>query len=157
MFSTCRTIRLIAAMTLLLCALLSLSAARLAAQAPAASAPNASTLTLRITGIRNANGIIRFTLYRDSNFVEKRDVQIDANTLTAQTVFANLPRGVYSVNLFHDENMNGKMDTNLFGMPVEGYGFSNNPVKRMGKPGFDETNFPLNQPEAAIEIKMIYW
>ncbi len=141
---------------LLSCALL-IPSAGLNAQAPAASAQSTSTLTVRITGIRNANGKIRLALYRDSNFVEGREVEIDAKTLSAKTVFANLPQGVYAVNLFHDENMNGKMDTNLFGMPVEGYGFSNNPAKRMGKPGFDETNFQLNQPEAAIEITMIYW
>jgi uncharacterized protein (DUF2141 family) len=153
MFST---IKRIAALPVLSCALL-LPYAGLNAQTPATPTQNTSTLTVRVTGIRNANGQIRLTLYRDSKFVEGRQLEIDAKTLSAKTVFENLPQGVYSVNLFHDENMNGKMDTNLFGMPVEGYGFSNNPHKRMGKPGFDETNFPLNQPEAAIEIKMIYW
>lgn len=156
MFSTIRTFRLIAALPLLCCALF-IATAGLNAQMPAAPAQSTSTLTVRVTGIRNANGKISVALFRDSVFVERRLVEIDANTLTAQTVFVNLPRGVYSVNVFHDENMNGKMDTNLFGMPVEGYGFSNNPAKRRGKPGFDETNFQLNQPEAAIEIKMIYW
>ncbi len=39
--------------------------------------------------------------------------------------------------LTHDENDNGKLDTNLVGMPVEGYGFSNNP-QVMRKPTFDE-------------------
>jgi uncharacterized protein (DUF2141 family) len=154
MFST---IKLFAALPLLCCTLLISSAGQLSAQASATSTQSASTLTVRVIGIRNANGKIRMALYRDSNFVEGREVEIDAKTLSAKTVFANLPRGVYAVNLYHDENMNGKMDTNLFGMPVEGYGFSNNPAKRMGKPGFDETNFPLNQPEAAIEINMIYW
>jgi len=154
MFST---IKLIAALPLLSCALLISSAGQLSAQASATSTQNASTLTVRVSGIRNANGKIRLALYRDSQFVEGRQLEIDVTTLSAKTVFTNLPRGVYSVNLFHDENMNSKMDTNLFGMPVEGYGFSNNPARRTGKPGFYETNFPLNQPEAAIEIIMIYW
>jgi uncharacterized protein (DUF2141 family) len=150
-------IKLFAALSLLCCALLISSTGQLSAQVPAAPAQSASTLTVRVTGIRNTNGKIRLSLYRDSKFVEGREVEIDAKTLSANTVFANLSQGFYAVNLFHDENMNGKMDTNLFGMPVEGYGFSNNPHKRMGKPGFDETNFQVNQPEAAIEIKMIYW
>ncbi|MGA9069829.1 MAG: DUF2141 domain-containing protein [Terracidiphilus sp.] len=116
-----------------------------------------STLTVHVTGIRNANGNIRLSLYRDSNFVQTLEVEIDPKTMTAVAVFNKLPQGTYTVQLFHDENRNGKMDTNLFGMPVEGYGFSNNPKKRMGKPGFDETNFQVNQPECSIEIKMIYW
>jgi uncharacterized protein (DUF2141 family) len=82
---------------------------------------------------------------------------IDAGTLRASTVFDTLPQGAYAVYVFHDENLNGKMDTNFVGMPVEGYGMSNNPKKRMGRPSFDETNFQMNQPKCAIEIKMIYW
>jgi uncharacterized protein (DUF2141 family) len=153
MFST---IKRIAALPLLSSALLIFSLG-LNAQSPAMPAQNASTLTVRVTGIRNANGKIRLGLYRDSNYVDGREIEIDAKTLSAKTVFANLPRGVYTVNLFHDENMNDKMDSNLFGMPVEGYGMSNNPARRMGKPGFEETNFQLNQQQAAIEIVMIYW
>jgi uncharacterized protein (DUF2141 family) len=142
---------------LLSCSALAVCAAHLEAQTPAASTPGSSTLTVRVTGIRNTKGKIRLALFRDSIYVEGREIEIDAATLSAQVVFEKLPQGVYAVNLFHDENMNGKMDTNFVGMPVEGYGFSNNPPKRMGKPGFDETNFHLNQPECAIEIKMIYW
>jgi uncharacterized protein (DUF2141 family) len=129
----------------------------LVAQTQSASTLGSSTLTVQVTGIRNAKGKIRATLYRDTKFVENRDAEVDAKSLTAKVVFDNIPQGVYTVNLFHDENMNGKMDTNFFGVPVEGYGMSNNPKKRMSKPGFDETNFPVNRPECVIEIKMIYW
>ena len=153
MFST---IKLIAALPLLSCALL-ISSAGLNAQTPAAPTQNSSTLTVRVTGIRNTNGKIRLTLMRDSNTVEKRETEIDAGTLSAQTVFEILPQGVYSVFIFHDENMNGKMDFNEMGIPVEGYGASNNPEKRMGPPDPDEAKFTINQPKVAIEIKLIYW
>ena len=116
-----------------------------------------STLTVRVTGARNAKGNVHLVLYRDSQFVEIRVAEMDARTRSAQFVLERLPQGIYTVHVFHDENMNGKMDTNFVGMPREGYGMSNNPQKRMGKPGFDETNFQLNQPEATIEIKLIYW
>jgi uncharacterized protein (DUF2141 family) len=94
---------------------------------------------------------------RDSNTVEKREAEIDTGTLSAQTVFENLPHGVYSVFVFQDENMNGQMDFNEMGIPVEGYGASNNPEKRMGPPDPEEAKFTVNQPKAAIEIKLIYW
>lgn len=116
-----------------------------------------STLTVHVTGIRNAKGRIRLALFRDSTFFQAKEVEIDAKTLTAVVVFDKIPQGVYTVQLIHDENLNGKMDTNFFGVPQEGYGMSNNPKKRVGKPGFDETNFQLNQPESTIEITMIYW
>jgi uncharacterized protein (DUF2141 family) len=120
-------------------------------------AQSVSKLTVHVTGIRNANGNIRLALFRDSTFFQAKEVEIDAKAMTAVAVFDKIPPGVYTVQLFHDENRNGKMDTNFFGMPLEGYGMSNNPKKRMGKPGFDETNFQLNQPESTIEITMVYW
>ncbi len=114
----------IAALTLLSSALLATSAGRLMAQTQAAPAQSASTLTVRVTGIRNTKGKISLALYRDSKWVENREAEIDAKTLSATAIFEELPHGVYAVNLFHDENMNGKMDTNFLGVPVEGYGFS---------------------------------
>ena len=135
---------------LLACAALMIGARETKAQA-------VSNLTVHVTGIRNAKGRIGFALYRDGNLVENQQADIDPKTLTATIVFKKIPQGVYTVQLLHDENMNGKMDKNFFGMPLEGYGMSNNPGKRMSKPGFDETNFQINQPECAIEIRMIYW
>lgn len=122
-----------------------------------AQAQAVSNLTVRVTGIRNAKGKILSSLFRDGQPVENRQAEIDAKTLTATIVFEKIPQGVYTVQLMHDENLNGKMDKNFMGIPQEGYGMSNNPGKRMSKPGFDETNFQVNQPAMAIEIKMIYW
>lgn len=135
---------------LLICAALMIGARETKAQA-------ASNLTVRVTGIRNAKGKILSSLYRDGQHVEDRQAEIDAKSLTATLVFEKIPHGVYTVQLMHDENLNGKMDKNFLGIPQEGYGMSNNPKKRMSKPGFDETNFQVNLSDIAIEIKMIYW
>jgi uncharacterized protein (DUF2141 family) len=40
-------------------------------------------------------------------------------------VFSNLPMGQYAVSVYQDANDNGKLDTNIFGIPTEKYGFSN--------------------------------
>lgn len=132
-----------------------------AAQSPATLPIQAanSTLTVNIAGLRNAKGNILLKLSRDSNFspIETRKVEISARTLTAQTVFNNLPHGVYAVSLIHDENKNEKLDPNFIRIPTEGYGFSNNPAKRMGMPKHEETAFTLNQPQQVIQIRVIYW
>lgn len=39
--------------------------------------------------------------------------------------FEGVPSGTYALVVLHDENMNGKLDTNWLGIPKEGYGFSN--------------------------------
>jgi len=67
--------------------------------------------------------------------------------------FKDLPAGSYAVLLTHDENDNGKLDTNLVGMPIEGYGFSNNP-QVMRKPTFDEARVDVPAAGTAIDITL---
>ncbi|MDP9900833.1 DUF2141 domain-containing protein [Variovorax ginsengisoli] len=63
---------------------------------------------------------------------------------TAQLVFIGLPQGHYALKSFADENGNGKLDTNLVGLPTERYGFSNDAKGRMGPPGFDAAAVQLD-------------
>jgi uncharacterized protein (DUF2141 family) len=89
--------------------------------------------------------------------VDAKVVEIDPKTLTAEAVFDNLAEGTYGVAVIHDENKNEKLDFNEKGMPIEGYGHSNNPAKRPGAPDFNETKFAFAAPGSAIEISLIYW
>lgn len=122
------------------------------------------TLTIRITGARNAKGQIAVALFQDgsgfpgdaSKALRTQRAEIDSDTSGAQLVFEGIPPGTYAVAVFHDENMNGKLDKNFVGAPKEGYGASNNPKKRMGPPKFEEAKFSVNDPEQTIEIKLIY-
>jgi uncharacterized protein (DUF2141 family) len=124
----------------------------------------AATLSVQVTGARNAKGRIALALFQsDAGFpgdsskaVRTKQVEIDAQTLSARFVLQGIPYGIYAVSVFHDENMNGKLDKNFVGAPKEGYGASNNPRKRMGPPPFSEAKFSLNQSEQSVEIKLIY-
>jgi uncharacterized protein (DUF2141 family) len=49
------------------------------------------------------------------------------------------------------------MEFDAQGMPKNGYGISNNPDTTQGPPTPELANFPVKQPETAIEIKMVYW
>ena len=144
---------------LLFCCLIFSLRGLLAAQSQSATGviKPTSRLTVEIRGLRNATGQILVKLSRDGNAVEARAVPIEAKSRTAQIVFDNLPRAEYAVSFIHDENMNGKLDYNFFGMPAEGYGFSNNPPKGFGPPKYELTIFPLKEPERHIDIKVIYW
>jgi uncharacterized protein (DUF2141 family) len=123
-----------------------------------AQTPKAAKLTVKITGIRNSEGNLRVALRTDDNtIVDAKVVEIDPKTLTAKAVFDNVAAGNYGVAVIHDENKNEKLDFNDAGMPVEGYGHSNNPAKRPGTPDFSETKFALAAPGSSIEIALIYW
>jgi uncharacterized protein (DUF2141 family) len=123
-----------------------------------------ATLTVRVNGVHNDKGRIALALFHSeagfpgdsSKAVRVQQAEIDAQTRSATFVLQGLPYGVYAVSVFHDENMNGKLDKNFVGAPKEGYGASNNPRKRMGPPPFDESRFSLDHPEQSIDIRLIY-
>ena len=43
-----------------------------------------------------------------------------------------LPPGTYAIGIFHDANLNNRLDNYFFGVPREQYGFSNNARGFMG-------------------------
>jgi uncharacterized protein (DUF2141 family) len=122
------------------------------------------TLTVHITGARNTKGQIRAALFQSakgfpgdaSQAIQIREADIDPQALSSQIVFTGLRDGVYAVSVFHDENMNQKLDKNFMGIPKEGYGASNNPKKKMGPPDFEETRFQLSGAAQSLEIKLMY-
>jgi len=138
--------------------------ARAATLMPSAQSFAAGTLTVRVVGARNAKGKIIVWLFRDpkgfpndtSKIVRQQSVSIDPSTMTARVVFKDLPPGASAVAVLHDENGNGKMETNILRIPTEGYGASNNPNK-MRAPTFDKAKFNLNSAEQTVEIKLTYF
>lgn len=147
-----------AILPVLCCSLMLVFAHSANGQAPTQTPSKTGTLTVKVMGIRNTQGNIRIAVRTDENtMVAGKIVDIDPKTLTAQAVFENLPEGSYGVAVIHDENKNEKLDFNEVGMPLEGYGHSNNPAKRPGPPDFNETKFAFAPPTATVEIALIYW
>ena len=68
---------------------------------------------------------------------------------------ADLKPGKYAIRYFHDENLNGKMETNLVGKPTEGYGFSNNVIGKLGPPPFEKWLFEIRS-DTNINLKPTY-
>lgn len=64
-----------------------------------------------------------------------------------------LKKGVYAIKVLVDNNDNGKMDFNFFGIPKEQFGFSNNVLGILGVPKFEKASFKLNSNKK-IEIKL---
>jgi uncharacterized protein (DUF2141 family) len=62
---------------------------------------------------------------------------------TATCTFPGVAPGTYAVALFHDENGNGKLDTNVLGIPIEGVGVSNNKRPVLGPPKWDDAKFEV--------------
>ena len=120
----------------------------------------AADLTIAVTGLRNADGLVRLAIFdKASEFPEgeelkSRDVPARAVALTVH--FTGLKPGRYAVAMHHDENGNKKMDSYIFGIPKEGYGFSRDAPVFFGPPGFDRAAVTLPPRGLAIEIEVRY-
>jgi uncharacterized protein (DUF2141 family) len=116
-------------------------------------------LVVKVNSLQSLKGDLYITLnnkpdyfYQSDSALMKRIVKIDSENQVV--IFNKVPAGRYAVAVYHDENLNGKMDANLLGIPREGYGFSNNP-KVFGKPDFEEAAFDFRRNDTIV-INLIY-
>ena len=54
-----------------------------------------------------------------------RGEKVETSDEVVIVTFDNLTVGQYAVSVYQDSNNNGQLDTGLFGIPKEKYGFSN--------------------------------
>ena len=110
---------------------------------------HAADLTITVKGVRSADGAIFLAVYdSDKSFMKvpqaKTTRRIDAGKGDLKIVIHDLPAGKYAIAGYHDENGNGKLDTNALGIPEEGYGFSNDARGMLGPPTFSEAAFEFD-------------
>jgi len=116
-------------------------------------------LTVIITGFSNEEGNCRFALDNSKSVYERDDTVWIGKVLPivkkqVVVVIDSLKYGEYAVRVFHDENKNEIIDTNLLGIPTEDYGYSNNASSWFGPPSWDKAKFIFNKPEMTIEIEV---
>ena len=70
--------------------------------------------------------------------------------------FSAVSPGTYAVAVFHDENLNGKLETKFMGIPREGVGASNNAKGHFGPPKFDAAAFRFSGGRMEIKIQITY-
>lgn len=86
-----------------------------------------------------------------------RGAIIPVNALNMMIPFDSIPKGIYSVAVFHDEDANGYLNKNQLNIPLEGYGFSNNVLTNMGPPNYSQIKFPYSGKNKNITIYMTYF
>jgi uncharacterized protein (DUF2141 family) len=144
---------------------------------PDAGSPASDLHELRITvqGIRSSSGTVLIGLYDSAESFERAidlsdkegflndparvaGVALKANAArTSGVVLLNLEPGRrYGVIVFQDENGNGRLDKNVWGVPTEPYGFSNHARGFLGPPTFADVAMALDGSNKAITIALIY-
>ena len=118
---------------------------------------------VKIQNIKNSTGNIACGIFESPEGFPKK-FQVSAKTVImkkiqktqAQCDFADIPPGTYAITVIHDENMNGELDTNLMGIPTEGYGFSNTSIDEFGAPAFSAARFRYDGQNLNLTIKLKY-
>lgn len=73
-------------------------------------------------------------------------------------IFDDVTPGEYALAAIHDENANNDLDRNVFGIPSEGTGASNDAHNMFGPPGYDDARFqyPADAEVHRIAIHIHY-
>ena len=105
-------------------------------------------LHVLVKGIRDEGGVMRLALYNKAqeftDGAQYRSLTLDIPSVKSDGArFKELPAGYYAIALYHDKNDNGELDTNIFGIPEESYGFSRNAEPLFSSPSFKEAAFRL--------------
>ena len=107
-------------------------------------------ISVSVTGLRSDLGKVYLSLYHSAAGYPKEPSSA-FRLLTGAIVkgkcvveFDGIPNGVYAIACFHDENDNGKLDTNLIGIPKEGTGASNDAKGSFGPPKFRDAQFKVD-------------
>ena len=139
--------------------------ASLVASVPAAPAEEAPCpgIRVRILDIRNSAGTVACALFESPGGFPVEFLHSATNVVImkvrrsqARCDFADIPPGNYAIAVVHDENMNGKLDTGLMGVPKEGYGFSNDARALFGAPTFAAAAMKYDGRNLELTIKMRY-
>lgn len=117
----------------------------------------ANTLTVNFDGITKSPGTIYVVMFDSEEAYSNSGKpaftrRIEVNSDTASISIKDVSKGTYAIKSFLDSNGNKQMDTNIVGLPVEQYGFSNN-AGRFGPPSFEDAAFEV-LGEHSISIRL---
>jgi uncharacterized protein (DUF2141 family) len=115
------------------------------------------TATISVTGLKNTDGTLNAALYDSpetwlGETGITRVAAIDSSSVTVH--FDSLPCRSYAAAVYHDANGNGKLDRNLIGIPIEDYGFSNNPKAVFGPASWEDARFDVVEPQIQLVIRL---
>ncbi len=127
-----------------------------------AQSTNTSIVRVEIIGLKSSNGKILINLFdKEKGFPSDPKTAIKSSAIEIKNKqafieFACVPQKEYAIALVHDENNNGDMDKNFFGIPKEGYAFSNNYRPTIKSPNFKQASFKASSDKTTLKLNIIY-
>ena len=134
---------------------LTLLSIAMAVSAPAATAGDS---TLESDNVATTDGKIGVSLVSEAGYAGK-EKPVAAMLVTptgpkTRVVIPNVAAGRYAIQVMHDRNANGKLDTNIVGIPTEPYGFSNDAAANFGPPDFADAAFQVGVAATVVKVTL---
>jgi uncharacterized protein (DUF2141 family) len=121
----------------------------------------AADISVTIDGLHSDKGNVLVALFnKPDEFPDGdhsiRHARVAASTQPITTVFHDLPPGTYAVGAYHDENANGRLDTNFIGYPIEGYALSGGVRAIISRPRFIDASFVVGPAGKGVRLHIEY-
>jgi uncharacterized protein (DUF2141 family) len=121
----------------------------------------AAPVTVEVTQLRSTAGTVRLLAWnRAEGFPGKWDNAVVQRSLPATQplrLTLELPAGQWAISVLHDEDNDGKLGTNLIGMPKEGVGASvPGGMSRLGPPRFEDAAFTVGTEAKTVQVAVVY-
>jgi uncharacterized protein (DUF2141 family) len=126
-----------------------------------ATMATAAELRVDITGLRSGDGKVHLAVFATPATFPASDAMLAEAIVRAKAagvhwVFSGLKPGTYALAVYHDENENREFDRGFLGIPLEGFGFSNDAQVFFGPPDFADAAVTVPGKGARISIRMTY-
>ncbi|WP_053231349.1 DUF2141 domain-containing protein [Sandaracinus amylolyticus] len=119
-------------------------------------------VVVEVHGLRSVRGQVRAGLFEHTGTWlreghERARCRVDVTARIARCSFGTLPPGRYALSLMHDEDGDGELDRDFFGVPTEGFAFSNDaPVGLGGPPSFERACFAHREEDEIVRVAARY-
>lgn len=115
-------------------------------------------LSITISGIKKPEGIIAIEVLRGEAQFDGEgstaSMLIPAQVPALNVTLGPLPAGEYAIRVMQDIDEDGKLKTNMIGMPKEPWGMSNNATGKFGPPTWKDARFALGpDSQQTIELR----
>jgi uncharacterized protein (DUF2141 family) len=127
-------------------------------EVPAAAVEAANAVTINVIGAANDFGSMKLAIYDSESSFNKTSTALmleSALIVEGEATFIipveRLPASI-AVAAYHDENDDGELNRNRFGIPTERYGFSRNARALTGPPSFKQAVMNRPKPGEAIDL-----
>lgn len=125
-----------------------------------ASPAMAQDIHVEISKIKHREGQLVVAIFDNQQaFLKKplRVMRVQPAGEKVEAMFSGVAPGTYAISVFHDRNLNDILDSNVLGIPQEGFGFSRNVMGFFGPPSFQSAKFSVDTGSVALSITLRHY